>query len=73
MFRAHNESPSIPSYLICDRRFLWKYGLGAVKPFSLSLREHIQSGYLTQGPTVRALALVLGINSDNLESDRGAF
>lgn len=67
MFRAHNESPSIPSYLICDRRFLWKYGLGAVKPFSLSLREHIQSGYLMRGQTVRALALVLGVNADNLE------
>jgi len=68
MFRAHNESPSIPSYLICDRHFLWKYGLGAVKPFSLSLAEHIQSGYLVQAQTVRALAQALGINQDNLEA-----
>ena len=73
MFRAHNESPSIPSYLICDRRFLWKYGLGAVKPFSLSLREYIKSGYLAKGQTVRALALALRIDPDSLEASVRRF
>ena len=68
MFRAHNESPSIPSYLICDRNFLWKYGLGAVKPFSLSLREPMRLGYLNRAPNVRALALKLGIDPDGLET-----
>lgn len=68
MLRTHNEIPSIPSYLICDRRFLWNYGLGAIKPFSLSLRKHLKSGYLAQGQTVRALALGLRINPDNLEA-----
>jgi succinate dehydrogenase/fumarate reductase flavoprotein subunit len=66
MFQTHHEGPSIPAYLICDRRFLWKYGLGAVKPFSLSLRKHLKSGYLTRGRTVGALALALGIDPDNL-------
>jgi succinate dehydrogenase/fumarate reductase flavoprotein subunit len=73
MFRAHNESPSIPSYLVCDRDFLWKYGLGAVKPFSLSLREHIRLGYLTRAQTVRALALELGIDPDGLETTVARF
>jgi succinate dehydrogenase/fumarate reductase flavoprotein subunit len=73
MFRAHNESPSIPSYLICDRRFLWKYGLGAIRPFSLSLHEYIKNGYLTQGQTVRALALALRIDPDNLEASVRRF
>jgi hypothetical protein len=56
MLQARQGGPSIPAYLICDRRFLWKYGLGAVKPFSVSLRARIKSGYLTTGQTVRALA-----------------
>jgi succinate dehydrogenase/fumarate reductase flavoprotein subunit len=73
MFQAHHEAPSIPAYLICDRRFLWKYGLGAVKPFSLSLREHLKSGYLTRGRTVGALARALGIDPDNLEASVRRF
>jgi succinate dehydrogenase/fumarate reductase flavoprotein subunit len=73
MFQRRHEGPSIPAYLICDRRFLWKYGLGAVKPFSLSLRQHIKSGYLTRGATVRALALALAIDPDNLEASVRRF
>jgi succinate dehydrogenase/fumarate reductase flavoprotein subunit len=73
MFQAHDEGPSIPAYLICDRRFLWKYGLGAVKPFSLSLREHLRSGYLARGRTIGALARVLGIDPDNLETSVRRF
>jgi succinate dehydrogenase/fumarate reductase flavoprotein subunit len=73
MFQAHHEGPSIPAYLICDRRFLWKYGLGAVKPFSLSLREPLKSGYLTRGRTISALALALGIDPGNLEGSVRRF
>jgi succinate dehydrogenase/fumarate reductase flavoprotein subunit len=68
MFREPNGRPSIPAYLICDRRFLWKYGLGAVKPFSLSLRGHLQSGYLTRAKTVRELAMRLAIQPESLET-----
>jgi len=31
MFRGDNDGPCIPAYLICDRRFLWRYGLGGRK------------------------------------------
>jgi len=68
MFREHNDRPSIPAYLICDKRFLWKYGLGAVKPFSLSLRDHLKSGYLTRARTVRELAMTLEIQPESLEA-----
>jgi succinate dehydrogenase/fumarate reductase flavoprotein subunit len=73
MFQTRDAGPSIPAYLICDRRSLWKYGLGAVKPFSLSLREHIKSGYLTRGGTVGALALALGIDPAHLEASVRRF
>ncbi len=62
MFRADNVSPSIPAYLICDRKALWTYGLGAVKPFALSLRRPIASGYLVQADCIAALAVRLGID-----------
>ena len=68
MFREPNGRPSIPGYLICDKRFLWKYGLGAVKPFSLSLRDHLKSGYLTRARTVRELAMTLEIQPESLEA-----
>jgi succinate dehydrogenase/fumarate reductase flavoprotein subunit len=66
MFRGDNDGPCIPAYLICDRRFLWRYGLGAVKPFALSLREHLGNGYLVRGQTIGALASALGIDAEPL-------
>jgi succinate dehydrogenase/fumarate reductase flavoprotein subunit len=66
MLRGDNDGPCIPAYLICDRRFLWRYGLGAVRPFALSLREHLRSGYLVRGQTIGALALALGIDAEPL-------
>jgi succinate dehydrogenase/fumarate reductase flavoprotein subunit len=67
MFRADNVSPSIPAYLICDRTALRTYGLGAVKPFALSLRRPIESGYLVRADTIAALATQLGIEAAQLE------
>lgn len=66
MFRGDNDGPCIPAYLICDRRFLWRYGLGAVRPFALSLREYLRGGYLVRGQTIGALALALGIDAQTL-------
>jgi len=66
MFRGDNDGPCIPAYLICDRRFLWRYGLGAVSPFALSLHEYLRGGYLVRGQTIGALALALGIDAEPL-------
>ncbi len=68
MFRADNASPSIPAYLICDRKALWTYGLGAVKPLTLSLRRPLESGYLARGGSIAALAVRLGIDPEALSS-----
>ncbi len=73
MFRADNVSPSIPAYLICDRKALWTYGLGAVKPFTLSLRGPIESGYLVQADTIGALGVRLGIDSEALVRTVGGY
>lgn len=62
MFRAH----AIPAFLICDRRSLWQYGLGAVRPFTLSLAKHLGRGYLARGGTPAELAAGLGIDAEGL-------
>lgn len=64
MFRAH----AIPAYLICDRVGMWKYGLGAVKPFTVSLGAHTASGYLARASSLGALAKALGIDPGALEA-----
>lgn len=51
-----------PAWLICDRRFLWKYGLGKVRPFTLSTRRNVASGYLHKASTVEALASSIGVD-----------
>jgi succinate dehydrogenase/fumarate reductase flavoprotein subunit len=66
MFRGDNDGPCVPAYLICDRRFLWRYGLGGVKPLSPSWREHVRSGYLVEARTLGALAGALGIDANAL-------
>src|SRR5262249_5943675 len=68
MFRAHNRDPAIPAYLLCDRRALWKYGLGAIQPMTLRLSSYRRSGYLFEAPNIRALAGMLGVDADNLQT-----
>jgi len=69
--RAANTA--IPAHLICDRRFLWTYGLGRIRPFALSLRAELESGYLKRGRTLAALAGALGIPADALADTVDTF
>lgn len=61
--RAQLQAPEsrIPAWLVCDRRFLWKYGLGRVRPFALSVRGDVKSGSLKRADTLEALAAQLGV------------
>jgi len=63
MFRAR----AIPAFLLCDRRSLWQYGLGAVRPFSLRLAHFVEQGYLVPGATLGELAGKLGFQPGGLE------
>jgi succinate dehydrogenase/fumarate reductase flavoprotein subunit len=68
VLRTHSQHQAIPAYLICDRRALWRYGLGAVKPMTLRLARYRQSGYLVEALNLRSLAARLGIDARNLEA-----
>lgn len=67
MFRANRDGAALPAFLLCDRRSLWQYGLGAVRPFTLSLSKHLASGYLTRASTIAGLAARLEIDAAGLE------
>jgi 2-polyprenyl-6-methoxyphenol hydroxylase-like FAD-dependent oxidoreductase len=59
--QLRHADDAIPAWLICDSGFLWKYGLGRVRPFALSTRRDVASGYLRKAPTLEALADSIGV------------
>ncbi|UOO87902.1 FAD-dependent oxidoreductase [Vitreoscilla massiliensis] len=56
------------SWLICDHTFIRRYGLGAVKPFPLSLKPWLANGYLKSGNTLAELAHACGIDVNGFET-----
>jgi 3-oxosteroid 1-dehydrogenase len=60
MYRTHGETPAIPAWLVCDRAFIRRYGLGLIRPRTPSLRKYV-AGYLREGATVSALAAAIGV------------
>lgn len=64
MLRAGNRA--VPAFLICDKHFLWTYGLGRIRPFALSVQAELDSGYLKTGATIEALAERIGVPPDVL-------
>jgi len=50
------------AFLICDRAFINRWGLGMAKPARWPRRRLIKEGYLIEAPTLPALAARLGID-----------
>jgi hypothetical protein len=68
MYESNESVPTIPAMLICDRRFLWKYGLGMISPLTVFLRPYIASSYVVCAPTLRMLADRIGVDANGLEA-----
>lgn len=66
MYAERVGTPAIPAWLVCDRRFVWRYGLGMVRPRTLRLRPWIARGYLTAAPTIERLASRIGVDPEGL-------
>ena len=78
MLRDGNGAADCAFHLICDRRFLWNYGLGRIRPFTLRLQRYISSGELIEGRSIEALADSIGVESSALSTtvkryNAGAF
>jgi succinate dehydrogenase/fumarate reductase flavoprotein subunit len=56
------------SWLVCDLRFLRRYGLGIVRPQPVPWRSWVRCGYLKTGGTIRELAKACGIDPTGLEA-----
>lgn len=66
MLRDGNGEPDRPFHLICDRAFLWSYGLGRIKPFTRSIRRYVASGDLIEAPDIAQLATKIGVKPSTL-------
>jgi succinate dehydrogenase/fumarate reductase flavoprotein subunit len=67
------QNNAVPAYLLCDSQFLWKYGLGKIKPFTRMLDADIASGYLKRAQSVAELATQLGVPTENLTQTVDSF
>jgi succinate dehydrogenase/fumarate reductase flavoprotein subunit len=66
MYRHNASVACIPAMLVCDRRFLWKYGLGMIRPRTVFLRRYLSSGYLRAGNTIEDLAVRINVDPEGL-------
>lgn len=64
---------AVPAWLVCDRDFLWRYGLGRVKPFDLRPGRFVAEAYLLRGDTPEALARAAGIDPAGLARTLASF
>lgn len=55
------------AWLICDHRFLRRYGLGIVRPAPVPFGWWLRTGYLRRGRTMAELAQACGIDAAGLE------
>lgn len=73
MFEAVPEGGETASWLVCDHRFLRRYGLGIVRPAPMPAGPWLRSGYLNRGETLAALAERCGIDAAGLEAAVARF
>jgi succinate dehydrogenase/fumarate reductase flavoprotein subunit len=66
MHRSHASVPTIPAWLVCDRDFIVKYGLGRVPPGWRSWRRFVSSGYLVEAASLDALAQRIKVDAAGL-------
>ncbi len=64
--RAMYRSSNVPAWLVCDRHFVWQYGLGMIRPMTLRLAPYIASGYLYASDNIEDLARAIGVAPEGL-------
>jgi succinate dehydrogenase/fumarate reductase flavoprotein subunit len=73
MVAAAPEGQEVASWLICDHRFLRRYGLGYARPFPVPAGGFIRRGYLTRGASIEELAKRCGIAPEALVNTVEAY
>ncbi|MBT9385676.1 FAD-dependent oxidoreductase [Pseudooceanicola sp. CBS1P-1] len=67
LLEALPEGQPAKSWMICDHRFLRRFGLGIVRPAPVPYHGWIKRGYLKTGATPAELARACGIDPAGLE------
>ena len=73
MYASHKETAAIPAWLVCDRRFIARYGLGMIRPRTPRLRKYVASGYLREAQTIADLASQIDLPPAALTATVGRF
>ncbi len=68
MHRSHETVPTIPAWLVCDRAFIGKYGLGRIPPGRRRWHWAVRSGYLAEADTIDGLAGKIGVEAAGLRA-----
>ncbi|MGR3911511.1 FAD-dependent oxidoreductase [Burkholderia sp. SR8] len=66
MIAAAPDGQEVASWLVCDHRFLRRYGLGYARPFPVPVHPLIKSGYLKRAASIKELARECGIDEEGL-------
>ncbi|SHM67349.1 FAD-dependent oxidoreductase [Roseibium suaedae] len=66
LLAAVPEEEKAESWLVCDHRFLRRYGLGIVRPSPVPFGAWLRNGYLKTGKTPEELARACGIDPAGL-------
>lgn len=73
LFAASELAKPAGAFLVVDRPFLRRFGLGFVKPFPVPVGPQIRSGYLKRGRTLAELAQAAGIDPNGLQQTVAAY
>ena len=68
MHRSHETAPAIPAWLVCDRDFMRRYGLGRIPPGRRSFRWAVNNGYVVEADTLDMLAHAIGVDASGLHA-----
>ena len=67
LLKATPAGGAAQAWLVCDHRFIRRYGLGAVKPAPMPMGAFLRNGYLQRGATLAELARACGIDAATLQ------
>lgn len=73
MLRVLVKDRGTAFFLVCDDRFIKRYGLGMAKPFPIPLGPYLRSGYLQRANTIAELAARAGIDAATLAATLERF
>jgi len=65
---AQYHHNAVPCWLVCDARFIRRYGLGAVHPGGRSLETWVRNGYLKRAESLEELARNIGVSAAGLRN-----